>query len=87
MTIHDRNDAILVRLTKWNEEKGFMNVLSSYYTTAFDQTLRMFKFCKDENISIFDSNEEEYYINNITVTFGNNNDEDGKMTCIDVEVD
>ena len=84
--MNNRNDAILVRLMRWNEEKQFMNMLSAYYTTAFDQTLRMFKYCQDEQLPIFDSNDEEYYIDNINVIFGNNNDEDGKMTCINVEV-
>ena len=80
MTMNNRNDAILVRLMRWDEERQFMNMLSAYYTTAFDQTLRMFKYCKDEELPIFDSNDEEYYIDNINVIFGDNNDRDGKMT-------
>ena len=80
MTIDNRNDAILVKLTT-HDESGVETMVCAYYTICMEQTLKMFKYMKDEQIP-FVYNDEEYFINNILVYFGNSRTD--SIPCIEV---
>lgn len=49
MVQRNRNDAILVKINHY-EDDGEMTQVSSYYTTALDQTLKMFITARDYEI-------------------------------------
>lgn len=49
MTQRNRNDAILVKIMH-EDDKGQETMVSSYYTTAIDQTFKMFITARDYEI-------------------------------------
>lgn len=51
MTQRDRNDAILVKIITYEDDEETM--VSSYYTTALDQTLKMFITARDYNLPCY----------------------------------
>lgn len=52
MIIEDRNDAILVKIIDLNDDTGVETLVSAYYTTAINETLKMFITAKDYHIDI-----------------------------------
>lgn len=55
MITENRNDSILVKIYEAETNK----YITSYYTTAIDQTLKMFITAKDYNIDcVFNENDE-----------------------------
>ena len=80
MTTDNRSDAILVKLTTY-DESGAETMVCAYHTICVEQTLKMFKYMKDEQIPfVYDG--EEYFINNILVHFGNSRTDN--VPCIEV---
>jgi hypothetical protein len=51
MTQKNRHDAILIKIV--NYEDGKETMVSSYYTTAIDQTLKMFITAKEYELDCF----------------------------------
>ena len=49
MTVENRNDAMLVKIIHINND-GKETMVSSYYTTAIDQTLKSFITARDYDI-------------------------------------
>lgn len=82
MTQRDRNDAILVKIVTYKDDHEEM--ISSYYTTAFDQTLKMFITSRDYEIPcVFNEYSEviediyqqmDYIIEDVQVGFGSRDD-------------
>lgn len=80
MTVHDRDDAILVKIKTYDSEK----YIASYYTSAFDETLKMFitaqKYqieCGFNEYSAVVSKEYKetlHYIRQVVVNFGSEED-------------
>lgn len=52
MTVTDRNDAILVKIIEINEKNHKENIISTYYTTAINETLKMFITARDYDIEL-----------------------------------
>ena len=52
MTTEDRNDAILVKIIELNDDNGAETFVSSYHTTAINETLKMFITARDYHIDI-----------------------------------
>ena len=52
MVQHDRHDAILVKIIHL-EDDGSETMVSSYYTTAISETLKMFIAARDNDISCY----------------------------------
>lgn len=83
MTLEDRNDAMLVKIIHSSDD-GKETMVSSYYTTAIDQTLKMFITAKDHNIECcFNDNSSvvsadylsmTYIIEDIYIRFGSKED-------------
>lgn len=83
MTLEDRNDAMLVKIMHSSDD-GKETMVSSYYTTAIDQTLKMFITAKDYNIECcFNDNSSvvsddylsmTYIIEDIYIKFGSKED-------------
>lgn len=51
MIIDDRNDAILVKIIYTDSDSNKKKYVASYFTTAIDQTLKMFITARDYHIS------------------------------------
>ena len=83
MTQEDRNDAILVKILRL-EDDGDTKYLCSYYTTAIDQVLKMYITAKEYNIECYVNEFSEsipdelksfgYMIKDIYLTLGSNTD-------------
>ena len=52
MTIEDRNDAILVKIIDLDDDTRVQTLVSTYYTTAINETLKMFITARDYHIDI-----------------------------------
>lgn len=52
MTIEERNDAMLVKIIDLDDDTGTETLVCSYYTTAINETLKMFITAKDYHIDI-----------------------------------
>lgn len=85
MTVENRHDAILVRIIHTDSEGQNGKCVASYYTTAIDQTLKMFITAKDHDISchfnefseVVDKdivNFPEYTITDVNLQFGSRED-------------
>lgn len=61
MTTEDRNDAMLVKIIDVNEENGAEKLVASYYTTAINETLKMFITAKEYQIDI-DFNQHSFVV-------------------------
>jgi len=61
MITEDRNDAMLVRIIDVNEENGAEKLVTSYYTTAINETLKMFITAKEYQIDI-DFNQYSFVV-------------------------
>ena len=91
MTQKSRHDAILIKIV--NYEDGKETMVSSYYTTAIDQTLKMFITAKEYELDCFfnkysDVVAEEYknypgyIIKDVCLSLGSGDD----IPCIEVEI-
>ena len=79
----DRNDAIMVRIIKL-EDDGTEKLVCCYYTTAIDQTLRMFLTAKECEVECrfneFSAEIPEsllqstYYVEDVHIIIGTNSD-------------
>lgn len=80
MIQENRHDAILVRIISYEDDEEVF--IASYYTTAIDQTLRMYLTAKENDISCFfnEMNKEidekyrysEHMIDDVRIHFGAN---------------
>lgn len=95
MKIENRDDAILVRFLTYDDLEDRYNMITAYYTCAIEQTLKMFKYCKDydiegnfnelcENIPEKYLNREGYFIEDVRITFGS--DSEGFVPSIEVYI-
>lgn len=50
MTTEDRHDAILIKVLHWDEDDRQEDYVCSWYTTAIDETIKMFQTMKENNI-------------------------------------
>lgn len=82
MTQRNRNDAILVRFITFEDDKE--KLIASYYTTAFEQTLKMFITARDYDIECWfndlsavveDSYKQmSYMVEEVNLTMGSSED-------------
>lgn len=81
MTIDNRNDAILVKLTAFEDDSDDGVMVCAYYTVAMEQTLKTLRFMQSELMPII-YDGEDYFIKDILVHFGNSITDN--MPCIEV---
>lgn len=84
MITHETIDSILVKIMYYDEDEKKEKMLSSYYTTAIDQTIRMYKTMKELDIEGYfndcssvvadDYKNTSYFIENIFIHFGSSED-------------
>ena len=82
MTSRDRNNAICVRFTTFKNDEEIL--IGTYYTTAIDQTLKMFITAKENEIECWFNEYSEivpeeykttaYFITGVTLTLGTKED-------------
>ncbi len=91
MTQEDRNDAIMVKISKAQDD-GDPKPICTYFTTAINETLKMFITAKENGVTCY-FNEystvvpkeylyDEFYVCDVHIHFGNKED----LTFIEVVI-
>lgn len=82
MLVNSRKDSMLIKMTQF-DNNGKEQMVAAYYCNAPFEQLKIYQFCKEEEIDIA-FNGEKFFIDDIIVGFGD--EENGTVPAIEVIV-
>ena len=82
MLVNNTKDSMLIKLIRFDDDNR-EQMIAAYYCTLPSEQLKIYQFCKEEEIDIH-FNDEVFFIDDVVVNFGDA--EDGAVPTIKVVV-
>lgn len=73
MLVNNTRDSMLIKLIRFDDDDR-EQMIAAYFCTLPSEQLKIYQFCKEEEIDIH-FNDEVFFIDNIIVEFGDVQDE------------